>query len=157
MGRGTYGRRPDAERRRRALDLRAQGLTFEEIGRRLGITHQGARHLVLAAAGQRKAGPPMCVACAGPLPRGSRARRCPACVVADPAAPFGEWLWAARIRAGLTQQQLAVRAGLGAGRVHEYERGRARPRPGSLAALADVLGCGLPGGAGQGEGPGSTS
>jgi hypothetical protein len=36
------------ERRRFAAALRAQGLTFEEIGRRLGITHQGARHLVEA-------------------------------------------------------------------------------------------------------------
>jgi hypothetical protein len=44
----TRGRRPDLERRRWAAALRAQGLTFIEIGRRLGITHQGARHLVEA-------------------------------------------------------------------------------------------------------------
>ena len=42
------GRPPDVERRRFAAALRAQGLTFAEIGRRLGLTHQGARHLVAA-------------------------------------------------------------------------------------------------------------
>src|SRR5262249_45886291 len=40
------GRHPDRERRRLATALRAQGLTFAEIGRRLGSTYQGARHLV---------------------------------------------------------------------------------------------------------------
>jgi hypothetical protein len=45
---GGRGRLPDLERRRVAAALRAQGLTFAEIGRRLGITHQGAWHLVEA-------------------------------------------------------------------------------------------------------------
>src|SRR6516225_2378642 len=40
------GRPPDLERRRVAAELRAQGLTFAEIGRRLGITRQAAMHLV---------------------------------------------------------------------------------------------------------------
>jgi hypothetical protein len=140
MGRGTYGRRPDAERRRQARELRAQGLTYREIGLQLGITHQGARHLVLAAAGERRAGPPRCESCAGLLPKGSRGGRCPACVAADPDAPFGERLWAARVTAGLTQQQLADLVGVSAGRIHEYERRQARPRPGNGAALARVLG-----------------
>jgi hypothetical protein len=40
------GRPPDLERRRLAAALRAQGLTFAEVGRRLGITRQAAMHLV---------------------------------------------------------------------------------------------------------------
>ena len=47
-GKRGSGRAPDLARRRLAAALRAQGLTFTEIGRRLGITHQGARHLVEA-------------------------------------------------------------------------------------------------------------
>jgi hypothetical protein len=45
-GKPRRGRPPDVERRRFAAALRAQGLTFAEIGRRLGITRQAAWHLV---------------------------------------------------------------------------------------------------------------
>jgi hypothetical protein len=40
------GRPPDLEGRRLAAALRALGLSFEEIGRRLGMTRQAAWHLV---------------------------------------------------------------------------------------------------------------
>jgi hypothetical protein len=39
MGRG---RKPDHERRQRAADPRAQGLSWEEIGRELGVSKQCA-------------------------------------------------------------------------------------------------------------------
>jgi hypothetical protein len=47
-GNRRSGRKPDLKRRRLAAALRVQGLTFVEIGRRLGITYQGARHLAEA-------------------------------------------------------------------------------------------------------------
>jgi hypothetical protein len=50
--------------------------------------------MVLAAAG--RVGRPPCASCAGPLPKWSRSGRCPACVAADPAAPFAERLRAQR-------------------------------------------------------------
>jgi hypothetical protein len=36
------GKHPEVEQRRRALELWAQGLTFEEIGKKLGVTKQRA-------------------------------------------------------------------------------------------------------------------
>ena len=41
---------PDQAKRRRAARLRARGLTLAEIGRRLGVSRQGAAHLVQAHA-----------------------------------------------------------------------------------------------------------
>jgi transcriptional regulator with XRE-family HTH domain len=61
-------------------------------------------------------------------------------VAADPAAPFAERLRACRLAAGLTQAELAARAGVSASAIVNYERGSARPRPRRLAALARVLG-----------------
>jgi transcriptional regulator with XRE-family HTH domain len=125
------------------LALRARGLTFAEVGRRVGVSREAARLMVLAAASL-----PPCASCASPLPRGSRGGRCPACVVADPAAPFAERLLGLRVVAGLTQRELAARAGLPHSAISDCERGRVRPQPGRVAALARVLGRGLLAGAG---------
>jgi DNA-binding XRE family transcriptional regulator len=118
-------------------------LTFVEIARRLGISRLAARRLVLLAAGRRPGDPHPCSACGTPLPRCSRGGRCPTCVAADPAAPFAERLRALRQAAGLTRQELADRAGMGAGTVAAYEQGRRRPVSRTLADLARVLGPGL--------------
>jgi hypothetical protein len=40
MGNGNSGRKPNQDRRRQMAALRAQGITLEEIGRRLGVTRQ---------------------------------------------------------------------------------------------------------------------
>jgi transcriptional regulator with XRE-family HTH domain len=137
MGGKNSGRRPNLGRRRRAAELRAQGLTFAEVGRRLGITREGARQVVLAAP------PPPCASCAAPVPGGRGGGRCSDCVAADPAAPFAERLRALRLAAGLTQEELAARVGRTHATVSDYERGRRRPRPDLLAALARVLGPGV--------------
>jgi DNA-binding SARP family transcriptional activator/Tfp pilus assembly protein PilF/DNA-binding XRE family transcriptional regulator len=56
-------------------------------------------------------------------------------------ATFGEALRAARIRAGLTQSELADRAGVSARAVRYCEKGRVpRPRRESLRRLADAVG-----------------
>jgi transcriptional regulator with XRE-family HTH domain len=73
-------------------------------------------------------------------------------VAADPAASFAERLRAQRVAAGLTQAELAARAGVSASALVTYERGRGRPRPSRLAALAGVLGLGLFGPPGAREG-----
>ena len=101
--------------------------------------------MALAAAG--RPAPPRCASCAGPLPKRSRGVRCPACVAADPSAPFAERLRALRLAAGLTQAELAARAGVSEAAVSAYECGRGRPRPRHLAALARVLGPALTAGA----------
>jgi transcriptional regulator with XRE-family HTH domain len=61
-------------------------------------------------------------------------------VVADPAATFAERLRALRQAAGLTRQELAARAGMGAATVAAYEQGRRQPVPSTRADLARVLG-----------------
>lgn len=54
---------------------------------------------------------------------------------------FGATLRRLRVRAGLTQQDVAHRAGLSLGAVRDLEQGRTRrPRPDSIAALAAALG-----------------
>jgi DNA-binding XRE family transcriptional regulator len=117
-------------------------LTLAAIGRRVGISREAARLMVLASA------LPPCATCEAPLPRGSRGGRCPACVTADPSAPFAERLRALRVAAGLTQAELAGRAGLPLGTLGHYECGRVGPQAARLAALARVLGPGLVAGAG---------
>jgi transcriptional regulator with XRE-family HTH domain len=52
-------------------------------------------------------------------------------------------LRAARTRAGLSQQGLAVAAGLHANAVQHLEVGRTRPMASTAAALADALGISL--------------
>jgi len=143
MGNRRSGRRPDQERRRQVGELRAQGLTFAEIGRRLGITPEGARRLAVLATGRRPGEPRPCPSCGRPLPRGPRAGPCPACVLADPGATFGQRLQALREAAGLSRRELSVRAGPGARAIGRYEQGQAHPASGSLEALARALGPGL--------------
>ena len=58
-------------------------------------------------------------------------------------APFGELLKRYRLAAGLSQEELAERAGLSPRGVSDLERGaRTQPRPGTVRLLADALGLG---------------
>jgi transcriptional regulator with XRE-family HTH domain len=62
-----------------------------------------------------------------------------------PEGSFGEQLRRLRERAGLTQEEVAERAGLTPDAIGMLERGvRRQPHPGTVRALADALG--LPGG-----------
>jgi hypothetical protein len=85
MGGKNSGRRPDLGRRRQAAELRAQGLSLAEVGRRLGVTKQAADQLLR---------PPRrtsaCPSCGKPALRDQPAPRCPACLAADPSAPLAE-------------------------------------------------------------------
>jgi transcriptional regulator with XRE-family HTH domain len=134
------GRPADLGRRRRAAELRAQGLSLAEVGRRLGVTKQAADQLLRPPPGYATSS---CVSCGKPALRDQPAPRCVACRAADPAASFAERLRACRLAAGLTQAGLAARAGVSAPAVSAYECGLTRPRPRRLAALARVLGPGL--------------
>lgn len=60
---------------------------------------------------------------------------------AEPSVPLADVVRAHRHRAGLTQQELAAKAGLSLAALRDLEQGRrCRPRSGSLAALAQALG-----------------
>src|SRR5437879_6031099 len=59
----------------------------------------------------------------------------------EPDRSFGELLLRARVQAGLTQDQLADRAGLSVRTIRNLERGTGvRPREASARLLADALG-----------------
>src|SRR5512147_2264474 len=61
-------------------------------------------------------------------------------MVVEPEALFGECLRRYRERAGLTQEELAERAGLTANAIGALERGeRRRPYPHTMRALASAL------------------
>jgi hypothetical protein len=60
----VQGRKPDQARRAEMILLRAEGLTFAEIGRRMGVTRQSVQ-LTLKAAGKAALMPPVqCRQCA---------------------------------------------------------------------------------------------
>jgi DNA-binding SARP family transcriptional activator/tetratricopeptide (TPR) repeat protein/DNA-binding XRE family transcriptional regulator len=57
-----------------------------------------------------------------------------------PASRFGSLVRTHRREAGLTQRELAAKAGLSVAALRDFEQSRRRPRPHSLAALASALG-----------------
>src|SRR5919199_980363 len=58
----------------------------------------------------------------------------------DEPAPVGSQLHRLRVRAGLTQEVLAERAGVGVATLGALEQGRRQPHPHTLAVLAEALG-----------------
>jgi transcriptional regulator with XRE-family HTH domain len=124
--------------------LRAQGLTLKEIGRRLGVTHQSVAALLQAAA--RESIPDhRCARCAAVVEaavataRGEASALCPACLNGQPGATLGQLLVALRLAAGLTRRELARRAGMNAGMIRDYEQDRYHPTPANRAKLAQGL------------------
>jgi transcriptional regulator with XRE-family HTH domain len=137
--------------RRRAAGLRRRGLTLDGIARRLGITARRAAGLLREAGIDPRACEVRCAGCRRVLARGAAGLRgnaptiCLECLARAPGASFGQRLRAYRLAAGLTQRQLAERAGLDAGTVWSYEQDETVPRGQRLARLVAVLGPGLAG------------
>jgi transcriptional regulator with XRE-family HTH domain len=152
MGGIRSGRRPDLERRARAVALRAQGLTLKEVGYELGISRQAAGQL-LRATGASPLGVILCAGCgagvAWPTLRGRLPSTvlCRACVEQSPGATFGQRLRAYRLAAGLNPAALAKQARVREKSIGEYERDQAKPSRKELARLVRVLGAGLVAGA----------
>jgi transcriptional regulator with XRE-family HTH domain len=147
MGGPNSGRRPDEGRRRQILELRAQGLTLAEIGRRLGISRQAVQGALKGSGvSLPRRGTVSCQACGGEVLKGEYRIECNgpvlcrACLAERPRTPFGQRLRSLRLAAGLTQTALARRAGLCVGSVRDYERGRDEPRWANLMKLLHVLG-----------------
>jgi DNA-binding XRE family transcriptional regulator len=144
------GRKPDEARRAEMARLRGGGLTYAEIGRRLGVTRQCVQRM-LARAGKGRARPVSCRACGGlivghlPGNQPPPPALCPACLARRPAAPFAERLRTLRLARGLTRTELARRAEFRHDAIARYESGAAEPRPAPLARLVRVLGPGLMG------------
>jgi transcriptional regulator with XRE-family HTH domain len=164
MGGPGSGARPDAARRRQVGELRRQGLTLAEIGRRLGLSRQLVHHYLKPPAASPAVPCPECGGVA--IPAGADLREqpdaCPSCVAKRPRLAFRDLLRAQRLAAGLSKAELARRAGVNVRTVDNYERGG----PGSsgsqplwhvLVRLVRVLGPALVTVAGEAEGPGQAA
>jgi transcriptional regulator with XRE-family HTH domain len=111
-----------------AGELRRQGMTMAEIGKRLGLTKQ-AVHALLTQHGQAQVppSPVPCVRCGAVVTSGyftlkqNRNVLCLACVERDPETPFGVRLKAFRLAAGMTQLQLAERTAIHPQRIADME------------------------------------
>jgi hypothetical protein len=151
MGGPGSGRKADSARRRQAERLRARGLAFAEIGRRLGVTGQAVRYMLdLMPPRPRPVRADLrCTACRRAIPgsgatgRTAGAVYCTACLGQMPEAAFAQRLRSLRVARGLTRAALARLCGLDPPHLSLYERGRLRPRPATTARLARVLGPGL--------------
>jgi DNA-binding XRE family transcriptional regulator len=128
--------------------LRARGLTLEEIGRQVGLSRQAVK-VALDKVGLGGRPPLCCRQCKVVILGHSTGQRpplpiyCLPCLDRHPGAPFADRLRAFRHAAGLTQAQLAAKAGLSKATVNRLEGGRGHPPRPSIEALARVLGPGL--------------
>jgi transcriptional regulator with XRE-family HTH domain len=139
------GRRPDPRRRGEIAQLRQQGLSQAEIGRRLGVSRQSVQ-LTLRAMARPAARSVPCAGCGSPIMSAGVLRSdagsalCLSCLALRPAAPFGQRLKSCRLAAGLTKAELAARAGLTPQMLRHYEGGSREPRWRQVARLVNVLG-----------------
>jgi transcriptional regulator with XRE-family HTH domain len=124
------------------IELRARGLSLAEVGRRLGVSRQCV-HAALKRADAKRI---RCKACArdinsaGALPRDDKAAYCLGCLAARPESTTAERLLAYRLAAGLSVVELALRSGVGAGRISRFEHGKVRPGHKAVTAILHVLG-----------------
>jgi DNA-binding CsgD family transcriptional regulator len=145
MGGLGSGRQPDQGRRREVVRLYAEGLSFGEIGLRLGVTRQRAEQIFRAAQRDRSRSL-ACRSCGavavppGAAPSDTAHVLCLTCLARLPDAPFGERLKACRAAAGLRLMELARRSGITPETLRGYEAGDQYPRWPRLAALVRILG-----------------
>jgi DNA-binding XRE family transcriptional regulator len=140
------GRRPNFKRREEMARLRAQSLTFAEIGERFGVTGQCVITTLKLA---RKSFVVKCRQCEkvihtrhwnikhnGPV-------LCMGCLAKTPDPPFRERLKAARLAAGLTATDLSRLARIRQDAIFSYEQGKSHPRWAELVKLMKALGPGF--------------
>jgi hypothetical protein len=133
------------QRRERAAALRAQGLPFTEVGRRLGISGQAAHRLIERHAAGDRVQPARCSVCRAVLTTRRFQERtlgevlCRPCLAARPDAPFALRLRSHRLAAGLSRSEVQAAAGLAVGRLKNLEDRGAKPQQRTRPRLAKVL------------------
>jgi transcriptional regulator with XRE-family HTH domain len=140
------GRRPNFERRRRIAELRDQGMTYVQIARLVGVTSECVRQTLnpkirprFVSVRCRECGSQ--INAAGAVPRDDLDVYCLRCISRKPDVPFGEYLKAFRLEAGLKIVDLARRVGLKPNVITSYEHGRVgAPSWHNLVRLFQVLG-----------------
>jgi transcriptional regulator with XRE-family HTH domain len=140
------GRKPNYERRGRILELRAEGMSFAKIARMVGVTPEGVRQTLRPKPRHRS----LFVRCrecggqinaAGAVPRDDGDVLCLRCLSRQPAVPFGEYLKAFRLEAGLKIIELSRKVGLKPNVITSYEHGRVgAPSWQNLVRLFQALG-----------------
>jgi DNA-binding transcriptional regulator YiaG len=121
------GRPRDNKTRALVNQLRAKGMSFRDIGRRLGMTRQGACSISKTPVYRRS--PVRCRDCdrelnaRASLPKHDRAVYCLDCLAKHPEASFVERMRALRIGLGLNMDALAVRLKTTSSNLHSYEAG----------------------------------
>jgi transcriptional regulator with XRE-family HTH domain len=146
MGGKGSGRKVDSARQRKAVQLRARGLTLADIGRRLGTSRQGAAYILAHTGDGVTHVPRRCSTCDRAIPRSGTAGRttggvrCLGCLNRLRDATFAQRLQSHRVARGLTRTALGRLSGMGGNLITQYERGRHLPLPATLARLVRVLG-----------------
>jgi transcriptional regulator with XRE-family HTH domain len=140
------GRTPDQERNRRMAELRAEGKSFVQIARLLGMSRQTVRRALEPHSTKRAFGI-RCRLCglginpAGAVPRDDRDVLCLSCLATRPELNFGEHLKAFRLAAGMKVVTLAEKVGVRPSVISSYEHGRTEtPTWQLLMQLLQVLG-----------------
>jgi hypothetical protein len=138
------GRPPSTRKRSLVLALASLGRTRREIAEELGVTPEWVRSILaengLAASLQIL----KCEYCGTPVAKGHKAYQgtrplCAACVRQRAHVPFAQRLLAFRLARDFSRAQLAVRAGLSAALLGNYERGVGRPTRQTSRQLALAL------------------
>ena len=154
MGGPGSGARANAAMRRQVAELRRQGLTLAEIGRRLRLSRQLVHHYLKPPAVSPARPCPECGGVA--ILTGAYVREepgpCPWCVAGRPRLAFRDLLRAHRQAAGLSRAELARRAGVNAKTLNNYECG-SQPLWHVLVRLVRVLGPALVTVTGEAEAP----
>jgi DNA-binding XRE family transcriptional regulator len=139
------GRKPNLERRRQVIELRAKGWSLAKIGEHLGITRQ-AVHVTLRSIHRPNKRVVTCRRCKMPVdphgvaPREAGQTLCLICTAKGPEASFGQRLKAFRLAVSLTRKELAGLAGLSESMIRYYEGDWGTPTSTGAQKLAQALG-----------------
>jgi transcriptional regulator with XRE-family HTH domain len=137
------GRPPNLQRRRQIAGLRAAGLTYEQIGKCLGISHQSVQQ-ALQRNGNVRLVPIRCRECGRVITRVRTVANhngpvyCMACLPDE--ATFGQRLKARRLAKGISLMALSERTGIAWNLISKYERDVVEPKCRTLIKLIRVLG-----------------
>ena len=145
-----FGRIPDEARRDQVAKLRAAGLTYAEIGKRLSMSRQAAQELLSRSKKAVRLPGICCRQCHKEISqwkpewRGGMLRPrsvyCLVCLAKHPEATLRERLLAFRTHAGLSQGELAEQTGMGKDFIGACERGQTSPRWSELRKLVKFFG-----------------
>jgi lambda repressor-like predicted transcriptional regulator len=140
------GRPPNPHRRHQIAELRATGLTYEQIGKCLGISHQCVQQ-ALQRNGNARLVPIRCRQCRRVITRMRTVADhngpvyCLACLPGE--ATFGQRLKARRLAHGISLTALSARTGIAWNQLSKYERDVVEPKCRNLTKLIRVLGTDL--------------